>query len=147
MRPVISMITLGVSDLERSVKFYGELGFPQMESPDGVAFFTLQGTWLGLFPRAELAADAGVTDGGVTGAFSGLSLSHNVETQADVRAVHAAALAAGAHQAKAPVQAEWGGFHAYFTDPDGHLWEIAHNPFFWVGPKPDVRPKPAAAKG
>lgn len=144
MRPCISMITLGVSDLPRSVAFYRGLGFPQLESPPGVAFFTLQGTWLGLFPRADLLEDAGLppseaSTAGVAGS-PGFSLSHNVATQAEVRAVHAAALAAGGTEAKGPVQAEWGGFHSYFRDPDGHLWEIAHNPFFWVGPKPEAAP-------
>ena len=111
-----------------------------MDSPPGVAFFTLNGTWLGLFPRADLLADAGLPAAEAGPVAPAFSLSHNVKTQEEVRQVHAAALAAGAAPVKAPFQAEWGGFHAYFADPDGHLWEIAHNPFFWVGPEPQAAP-------
>ncbi len=133
MDPRISMITLGVRDLAVSVKFYEEgLGFPRMESPPEVAFFTLNGTWLGLFGREALAADATVPPEG--NGFESFALAHNVQTEAEVDAVIDQALEAGATLVKKPEKVHWGGYSGYFKDPDGHLWEIAHNPHFWVGP-------------
>jgi len=134
MKPRISMITLGVSDLARSVAFYEQgLGLPRMESPPGVAFFPLDGTWLGLFSREELAEDATVSAEG--SGFGGFTLSHNVHSEAEVEQVLAEAVAAGATLVKPGQKVFWGGYSGYFRDPDGHLWEVAHNPLFWVGPK------------
>ncbi len=134
MKPRISMITLGVDDLAKSVKFYREgLAFPVLESPPGVAFFALNGTWLGLYDRRSLAEDATVSAEG--SGFSGFTLSHNVASEAEVEQIIKGAVAAGATLVKAPQKAVWGGFSGYFKDPDGYLWEVAHNPFFWVGPK------------
>ncbi|MCA9983535.1 MAG: VOC family protein [Anaerolineales bacterium] len=136
MQPRISMITLGVNDLERAVSFYRDgLGFPQMDSPPGVAFFTLNGTWLGLYGREELAEDATVPAAG--SGFAGFSLAHNVHSDAEVDAVMAQAVAAGATQVKAPQKVFWGGYSGYFRDPEGFLWEVAHNPFTWIGPTDD----------
>ena len=133
MQPRISMITLGVNDLERAVSFYRDgLGFPQMDSPPGVAFFTLNGTWLGLYGREELAEDATVPAAG--SGFAGFSLAHNVHSDAEVDAVMAQAVAAGATQVKARQKVFWGGYSGYFRDPEGFLWEVAHNPFTWIGP-------------
>jgi len=133
MKPRISMITLGVDDLARSVKFYEEgLGFPRMDSPPEVAFFTLNGSWLGLYGREALAVDAMVPAQG--SGFNGFALAHNVTSEAEVDRVIEQALAAGATLAKPAQRASWGGYSGYFRDPDGHLWEVAHNPFFWVGP-------------
>ena len=99
MKPRISMITLGVTDMERSVQFYRDgLGFPQMESEPTVAFFTLNGTWLGLYGRDALAEDAEVPAGG--SGFPGFSLAHNVHSEAEVDAVMAKAEAAGAEMVK-----------------------------------------------
>ena len=127
------MVSLGVADLETATRFYRDgLGFPQMDSPPGVAFFNLNGTWLGLSPRGALAADAGVPAHG-TG-YSGINLSHNVASEAEVDQILDQAVAAGAELLKAATRADWGGYHGYFADPDGHLWEVAFNPFFWVGP-------------
>ena len=135
MQPRISMITLGVVDLERSILFYQQgLGFPRMDSPPEVAFFTLNGSWLALFGREALAEDAGVPAAG--GGFSGIALAHNVASEAEVEAVIAQAVAAGAKLVKPAQKTSWGGYAGYFADPDGYLWEIAHNPFFWVGPNP-----------
>lgn len=134
MKPRISMITLGVSDLERSITFYEKgLGFPRKESPPEVAFFTLNGTWLGLFGRDALAEDAKVSSDG--SGFNAFSLAHNLESEAEVDAAMDQALAAGAELVKKPEKVFWGGYSGYFKDPDGHLWELAHNPHSWVGPE------------
>jgi len=134
MKPRISMITLGVEDLERSVRFYEEgLGFPRMESPPTVAFFTLNGSWLGLYGREALAEDAQVSAQG--SGFNSFALAHNVASEAEVDALLAQAVSAGATLVKPGQQVFWGGYSGYFKDPDGHLWEIAHNPFGWIGPR------------
>ena len=133
MKPRISMITLGVKDLTISVRFYKEgLGFPQMESPPEVAFFTLNGTWLGLYNREALAKDATVKSDG--SGFNSFTLSHNVETEEEVDTIIKKVIEAGASIVKEPQKASWGGYSGYFKDPDGHLWEVAYNPHFWVGP-------------
>ena len=133
MNPRISMITLGVRDLAASVKFYEEgLGFPRLESPPEVAFFTLNGTWLGLYGRGALAEDAMVPAEG--SGFESFTLAHNVHSEEEVDEVVAQAVKAGATLAKKPQKVFWGGYSGYFKDPDGHLWEVAHNPHFWIGP-------------
>lgn len=134
MNPRISMITLGVKDITKSVKFYKDgLGFPQMDSPPEVAFFTLNGSWLGLYGKDALAEDASVSSKGE--GFNNFTLSHNVESKEEVEAVFAQALKTGATSVKSPQKTSWGGYHGYFKDLDNHLWEIAYNPFFWVGPE------------
>jgi catechol 2,3-dioxygenase-like lactoylglutathione lyase family enzyme len=136
MKPRISMITLGVRDLAVSVKFYEKgLGFPRMESSPEVAFFTLNGTWLGLYGREALAEDANVSADGQ--GFGSFTLAHNVQSDAEVDEVMNQALEAGATLVKKPQKVFWGGYSGYFKDPDGHLWEVAHNPHFWVGPRDD----------
>ena len=134
MKPRISMLTLGVRDLAASIRFYEQgLGFPRMESPPEVAFFTLSGTWLALYGREALAGDAGVTPDG--SGFSGIAIAHNVDSEAAVDAVLDEAVAAGAKLVKPGQKTDWGGYAGYFADPDGYLWEVAHNPLFWVGPE------------
>lgn len=134
MKPRISMLTLGVRDLAASIRFYEQgLGFPRMESPPVVAFFTLNGTWLALYGREALAGDAGVAP--VGSGFSGIAIAHNVDSEAAVDAVLDEAVAAGAKLVKPGQKTDWGGYAGYFADPDGYLWEVAHNPFFWVGPE------------
>lgn len=134
MKPRISLITLGVRDLAKSIAFYEQgLGLPRMESPPEVAFFTLNGTWLGLYGREALAKDAQVSAEGE--GFAGFALAHNLASEAEVDAQLEQARAAGATIVKPAQKVFWGGYSGYFKDPDGHLWEIAHNPFAWVGPK------------
>ncbi len=134
MKPRISMIALAVSDLTKSVAFYKDgLGFPKLDSPPGVAFFKLNGTWLGLSERDALAKDTGVSPEG--DGYSGFNLAHNVASEAEVDQVVNQALSAGATVVRPVQKASWGGYHGYFKDPDGHLWEIAYNPFVWIGPK------------
>ena len=134
MKPRISMITLGVRDLAQSVRFYETgLGFPRMESPPEVAFFTLNGSWLALYGRDALAEDATVSAEG--NGFEGFTLSHNVDSESDVDSVMTQALSAGATLVKPAQKVFWGGYSGYFKDLDGHLWEIAYNPHFWVGPR------------
>lgn len=134
MNPRISMITLGVGDLAAAIKFYEQgLGFPRMPSPPEVAFFTLNGTWLALFGREALAKDANVSAEGQ--GFAAFSLAHNVHSPAEVDEVVGRAVKAGAKLVKPPRKTDWGGYAGYFADPEGFLWEVAHNPHFWVGPK------------
>ncbi|MEJ2060470.1 MAG: VOC family protein [Gammaproteobacteria bacterium] len=134
MKPRISMITLGVNDIEAAVKFYEEgLGFPRMESPPEVAFFTLNGTWLGLYGREALAEDATVSSKG--SGFEGFALAYNVHSEEEVDEVIHVAARAGAIVAKKPQKVYWGGYSGYFKDLDGHLWEVAYNPLFWIGPE------------
>ncbi|MBM3932813.1 MAG: VOC family protein [SAR202 cluster bacterium] len=135
MEPRISMITLGVSDLERALRFYRDgLGLPvRGDAGGGVAFFVLHGTWLSLFPRAELAKDTGVKMEGR--GYQAFSLAYNVRNKADVKPVLEQAVAAGATLVKPAQDVFWGGHAGYFADPDGFLWEVAWNPHFWVGPE------------
>jgi uncharacterized protein len=131
VEPCLSMITLGVSDLERARRFYRDgLGFPlSSASVDGVvAFFRTSGTVLALWSRAALAADAGLPD--QPAAFGGFALAHNVPTREAVDAVLAQAAAAGGRLLKPGTPADWGGYTGYFADPDGHPWEVAWNPDF-----------------
>lgn len=134
MQPRISMITLGVNDLALAIRFYEVgLGFPRMESPPEVAFFTLNGSWLGLYDRQALAKDATVSAEG--SGFPGFALAHNVASEIEVDETIQQAISAGATLAKPPQRVFWGGYSGYFRDPDGYLWEVAHNPMFWVGPE------------
>ncbi|OWW25925.1 glyoxalase [Zobellia sp. OII3] len=134
MKPRISMISLGVKNLEASIRFYKEgMGLPLFESPPGVAFFDLNGTWLGLTEKEHLAKDVGIAPEG--SGFSGMTLAHNVSSEEEVISVLNEAIHAGAILVKPPQKADWGGFHGYFKDLDGYLWEVAHNPFVWMGPE------------
>ena len=129
MEPRISFVTLGVSDLERSVRFYSEvLGLERLNRGPEVAFFELGRTWLALYPRHRLAADAGVEDDG--GRFAPFSLAHNVRTPEAVDELLAHVAAGGARIVKPAADTDWGGRSGYFADPDGFLWEIAWNPRF-----------------
>lgn len=129
MEPRLSFVTLGVTDMPRARAFYERLGFKaSAASQEGVTFFDAGGVVLALFGRSELAEDATVDDS-VSG-FSGVALAHNVASEAAADAVIAEAVAAGGRLVKAARKVFWGGYSGYFSDPDGHLWEVAYNPFF-----------------
>jgi catechol 2,3-dioxygenase-like lactoylglutathione lyase family enzyme len=126
----LSIVTLGVADVARSVAFYEALGWERCSSSiDEIAWFRLTGSYLGIFGRADLAADAAVADPGPS-SFGGFTLAMNVETEAAVAAGLDAAVAAGATLLKPATRPDWGGLSGYFADPDGHPWEIAWNPSF-----------------
>jgi catechol 2,3-dioxygenase-like lactoylglutathione lyase family enzyme len=127
----ISFITLGVRDLERSTRFYQDvLQLPRIPMPPeaDVSFFEMGKTWLGLYPRDLLAADAGVPAAG-TG-FPGFALAHNVRSLPDVDALLNHVASGGGQLIKAGRHTDWGGYSGYFADPDGFLWEVAWNPSF-----------------
>jgi len=129
MDPHISFVTLGVSDLERSARFYQTgLGLLRLTSPPGVAFFEMGQTWLALYPRHLLAADAGVPAEG--SGFPGFALAHNVPSTADADRLLADVVAAGGRIVKPAQPASGGGYAGYCADPDGFLWEGAGNPRF-----------------
>ena len=126
MDPKISLVKIGVKDLDESIQFYRDgLDLPMRDrEPDtDVAFFTLSGAWLSVYPREKLAEDATVPDDG-TG-FSGMTLAHNVTSEDEVDAVLAEAKAAGGRIVKPAQDTFWGGYSGYFADPDDHLWEVA----------------------
>lgn len=130
----LGIVTLGVSDLDRSVAFYTALGWERCRSSiEGViVWFRTADTNLGLFPYDELAKDA--TIGKVErGSFGGITLAMNVESAEDVGRFLQEAKGAGASIVKPATKADWGGTSGYFADPDGYLWEIAHNPSFPIG--------------
>jgi uncharacterized protein len=129
MEPRLSFVTLGVSDLERAVRFYADvLKLPRIDTPPEVAFFELGKTWLSLYPRHLLAADAGIPAAG--SGFAGFTLAHNVRSSAEADQLLADIAAAGGTIVKPAKTADWGGYSGYFADPDGYLWEVAWNPHF-----------------
>jgi uncharacterized protein len=126
MEQRVSLITLGVRDLARARAFYEALGWTTRAAPqDDVAFFQAGGMVVALWDRAQLAEDSGVED---SGGWGGLTLAHNVRSPGEVDAVIEEARAAGAGIVREPAETFWGGYSAAFTDPDGHPWEVAHNP-------------------
>lgn len=133
MEQRVSLITLGVRDMDAAAAFYEGLGWKRVESPDGVIAFDLIGQTLGLYPRASLLADIGIEES-AEGGFSGITLGHNVREKGDVDKLVELARAAGAKILREPHEVFWGGYISYLADPDGHIWEFAHNPFSALGP-------------
>jgi len=129
MEQRISLITLGVADLARSRTFYEALGWRGQETQETV-FFQAGGLALVLWAREKLAADSGVPDRPADGSFDGIALAHNVRSRGEVDALMKTAERAGATITRPPAETFYGGYAACFTDPDGHVWEIAHNPGF-----------------
>ncbi|MDQ5900487.1 MAG: uncharacterized protein QG600_65 [Patescibacteria group bacterium] len=130
MKSKISLITLGISDLNKSLAFYRDgLGFKTHNYKEGedVVFFDMEGTWLSLYPKEKLAEDATVSPEG--NGFRGITLAHNVSSKEEVDDVFKQAVAVGAKTVKKPQEVFWGGYSGYFADPDGHFWEVAYNPF------------------
>lgn len=126
MEQRLSLVTLGVADLARARRFYEEgLGWRPAQAQDDIVFYQLPGIVFALFPRAALMEDAQLTGAWGTG---GLALAHNVRDRAAVDVVLAVAAEAGATIHKPAHDTFWGGYSGYFTDPDGHLWEVAWNP-------------------
>lgn len=135
VKPKLSLITLGVSDLARARDFYAALGWTYTpEDPDSSAyFFTLDGVVLGLYGWDALAKDAALPEVPQLPHFRGVTLAHNEPSEAAVDIAYELFIAAGARIVKRPTATTWGGYSGYVSDPDGHLWEIAFNPFDdWV---------------
>jgi uncharacterized glyoxalase superfamily protein PhnB len=126
--PRISIVTLGVADLQESTEFYESLGWRRSgSSMDEITMFQLQGSVLALYQREALAEDAQINSEG--SGFRGVTLALNCADEAEVDAVFATWVAAGATERVTPHRAFWGGYSSYVTDPDGHLWELVFNPY------------------
>jgi catechol 2,3-dioxygenase-like lactoylglutathione lyase family enzyme len=133
MEQRITMITLGVADLQRSTAFFERLGWRRsVKQAEGVSFFQCGGIVVGLYPMTALAEDAGVAPG--RSGFGGFAVAYNTRSKDEVDAVLAEAEAAGAAIVKPAEEAFWGGYSGYFRDLDGHLWEVAWNPAFVLDP-------------
>ena len=133
----ISLVTLGVQDLARARAFYEGLGWTTRAEPgDDVVFFRSGGMVLALWDRARLAEDSGVED---AGGWGGVTLAHNVRSPEEVDAVVEDARGAGADIVREPGKTFWGGYSAAFVDPDGHPWEVAHNPGWHIDDTGTVR--------
>jgi catechol 2,3-dioxygenase-like lactoylglutathione lyase family enzyme len=132
----LTLITLGVRDLAVSRRFYVEtLGWQPMAEPEGVVFFDIGGLILALFPHPDLAKGAGLEVGpGISEPYRGFSLALNKNSGAEIDALFAELSAKNVTILKQPQRAFWGGYQGYFTDPDGHIWEVAHNPQWTIGP-------------
>ncbi|QOL81910.1 VOC family protein [Pseudooceanicola spongiae] len=124
----VTLITLGVADLAVSRAFYAALGWRAVEEQEGVSFYQMDGMALGLFGLSDLAKDQGRA--GATLGTGAITLAQNMADRAEVDAAWAQALQAGATALKAPEAVFWGGYSGYYADPDGHVWELAHNPFW-----------------
>jgi len=127
VEPRISIITLGVSNLEKSYQFYTALGFPTSKKPeDGIIFFKTDGVGLALYPLEELAKDISPELSPCRFGFSGVTLAHNTRSKAEVDTVLELAKKAGGKIEKVAQDVLWGGYSGYFSDPDGHFWEVAY---------------------
>lgn len=138
----VTLITLGVDDLERAKTFYAALGWTPAQAQEDVVFYQMAGLVLGLFGRAALAEDQGRKGAALgTGA---VTLAQNFPTEAEVDAAFALALKAGGTALKAPEKVFWGGYSGYYADPDGHVWELAMNPFWPLNDDGTLTLPPAA---
>jgi catechol 2,3-dioxygenase-like lactoylglutathione lyase family enzyme len=128
------MITLGVADLERAVDFYERVvGWKAAESPPGIAFFNLGGLVFSLYPHADMAKEIG-SEPNISrdAAYQGFALAHNVGSEEEVDAIFSHLKDEGARILKEPEHVFWGGYSGYFSDLDGHLWEVAYNPHWTI---------------
>lgn len=125
----LSLVTLGVENLAAAAKFYEDMGLPRrLRKAEGVAFFDAGGVVLSIYSREALAKDANIEDSNA--GFGGITLAYNVPSQAEVELVLKAAEKAGGKILKQADRIFWGGYVGYFADPEGHIWEVAHNPGF-----------------
>jgi len=137
MEQRVSVITLGVVDIGRAVAFYRALGWePSADDYVDVYFFQAGGLVVALWGRTQLAEDSCTQD---SGGWGGITLAHNVRSPAEVDAVIQQARVAGARIGREPAATSWGGYSGVFLDPDGHPWEVAHNPAWPLGPDGAVR--------
>lgn len=127
MEQRLSLITLGTTDAERLARFYDALGWRRVDTQDGVIAYDLLDMTLGLYPLDKLAEDIGLPTEAL--GHGAMTLGHNVRDKSDVAAILAKAEAAGAKILKPASDVFWGGHHGYFADPEGNIWEVAHNPF------------------
>jgi predicted lactoylglutathione lyase len=128
---ILSLVTLGVANLKRSIEFYETLGFRRKaQGADGVGFFQAGACAVAVFPSEELAKDANVALDGMAETFRGVALAWNCRSKADVDTAIKRAQAAGAVIRRPAQDVFWGGYSGYFSDLDGHLWEVAYNPHF-----------------
>ncbi|MEM6940519.1 MAG: VOC family protein [Pseudomonadota bacterium] len=127
MQQRVSLITLGARDAAELARFYDALGWARVETQDGVIAYDLLSQTLGLYPIDKLAEDIGVPAG--TLGHGAMTLGYNVRQKSEVAEVLARVPAAGGRVLKAATDVFWGGHHGYFQDPEGHIWEVAHNPF------------------
>ncbi len=138
MEQRISIVTLGVASLERSCEFYERLGWQRSAaSSDGIVFFQAGGMALALYPRAELARDANLSESGH--GFVGIAIAYNARSRHEVDSVLTQAQAAGAKLLKPAQEAFWGGYSGYFADPDNFPWEVAWNPSFPIAEDGSIR--------
>jgi uncharacterized glyoxalase superfamily protein PhnB len=137
MEQRLSLLTLGVADIQRSLSFYEALGWKRANRHAEVVFFQLRGMVLGLFSRDSLAADAKLDTAG--SGFGGITLAYNARSKEDVDAVLKEAERAGARILKPAEDVFWGGYSGYFADPDGHPWEVAWNPEWELTEEGEVR--------
>jgi catechol 2,3-dioxygenase-like lactoylglutathione lyase family enzyme len=133
MEPRVSLITLGVSDLQKAVRFYQEVvGWKAAESPPGIAFFDLGGIVFSLYPHSEMVKEWDQVLNHIPD-YRGFALAHNVGSSEEVDEIFASLRETGATIVKTPQKAFWGGYSGYFADLDGNKWEVAYNPFWTVG--------------
>ena len=137
MEQRLSLVTLGVADLEQSLRFYEALGWKRGNENPSVVFFQLNGMILALWSRSALAEDAGLAPN--ERGFGGITLAYNARSKKDVDAVLSEAERAGARILKAAKDTVWGGYSGYFADLDGHPWEVAWNPGWTITKKGDVK--------
>lgn len=133
----ISIVTLGTDDLPRAVAFWKSMGWPRRAKAfDAIAMFQCGGIAFAIYPFDKLAQDCGMQDRGP--GFGGFTIAHNVGSEAEVDALIERAVANGGTLQVKPHKAFWGGYTGYFCDPDGHPWEVAHNPFVLMGPNGEM---------